>query len=279
MQRLRLRRFVPPDGCFHIARVHYAPMRPAANHRQDFPELFWVEVGRGWHLVNGRRVPLAPGDVVFVRPTDEHSFRAGGRHGLTFVNVAFAADLLDHLHQRYFPDDAGWPWTDNAIPTQWRISRSDIALLGSLANELSMTAQRRLDFEHLLLTLLRMQPAVGAGQLSGTEVPAWLPEALDRLEHEPDQATTPARLAACADRSVEHVNRTVRRCFGITTTQWLNQRRLDAAARLLRMTNRPIIVVAADCGYENLGYFYKRFTERFSQTPRRYRLAGQAIAR
>jgi len=86
-------------------------------------------------------------------------------------------------------------------------------------------------------------------------------------------------MAELCGRSVEHLNRTVRQHFDCTTTQLINRLRLDRAARLLRLTNTPIAAVALDCGFDNLGYFYRRFGERFNQTPRAFRQKAQSVLR
>ncbi len=275
MRTMHLNEFVPRDGLFHVARARYVPGQTMHPHRQNFPEVFWVERGRGQHQINHQRQSLEPGDVVFVRASDVHGFRSRTGSTLVFVNLAFSQNTLKQLRQRYAADTA-WPWHDERMPEVWRLAQTDISLLGDLADRLSMHAQRRLDFEHLLLTLLCMRADHHVPSVR--PLPEWLTDALSRADRQPNQADT-AQFATWANRSPEHVNRVVRECFGTTTTQLLNNKRLDTAARLLRMTHRPIIDIAADCGYPNLGYFYKRFTERFEQTPRKYRLAGQAIVR
>jgi AraC family cel operon transcriptional repressor len=72
------------------------------------------------------------------------------------------------------------------------------------------------------------------------------------------------------------VNRTVRRCGGQTATDVVNGLRLERAALRLRMTTDGILDVALDCGFGNLGHFYRCFRGRFGMTPKAYRLAGRA---
>lgn len=54
-------------------------------------------------------------------------------------------------------------------------------------------------------------------------------------------------------------------------TEYLNCFRLERAARLLITTRYPVNHVARVSGYENPRYFYKRFKDHFSRTPRQYR--------
>ncbi len=51
----------------------------------------------------------------------------------------------------------------------------------------------------------------------------------------------------------------------------------ERASRRVCMTSKEIIDIAADCGLDNLGYFYRLFKKRYALSPRRYRLANHAV--
>jgi len=91
----------PAGASFHLAvkTLDVAPRRQM--HAHDFAELFWVNDGPGTHWINGRRLRLDAGDVVFIRPADEHDFAGYRGHALTITNVAFAARELEPLWLRY----------------------------------------------------------------------------------------------------------------------------------------------------------------------------------
>ena len=80
-----------------------------------------------------------------------------------------------------------------------------------------------------------------------------------------------------AGRCPEHVARTMKKHLDITPTDWINRRRLEHAARLAETTMLPIIEIAAECGFENLGYFHRLFRARFGATPLRYRAEHRAV--
>jgi AraC family cel operon transcriptional repressor len=245
-------------------------------HTHDFAEVFWIERGRGTHLINGRRVPLDAGCVVLMRPDDEHTFIGVGAQPLTLVNVAFDTDTLGHLRRRYFARPAPWPWAGDALPTMVRFNSVWIDELSAAAERLPATHQRQLDLDVFLLALLqRMSPVRHGGAAA---LPTWLHDAVESLRSEPDLSEGPLALARLADRSLDHVNRTVQRYLCKTATDLVNDIRLERAAERLRMTQRAIIQIADESGFNNLGYFYRVFTARYGVTPRRYRLAAQAVA-
>ena len=59
--------------------------------------------------------------------------------------------------------------------------------------------------------------------------------------------------------------------FGTSFTAYLNEYRLTMASRLLLASEDSILAVAAECGFENLSYFNRRFKDRFGMTPSEFR--------
>ena len=60
--------------------------------------------------------------------------------------------------------------------------------------------------------------------------------------------------------------------------EYLQCRRIFAAARKLSATDEPITDIASEYGFSSPSYFSKRFKEEFGCSPKRYRRAAQAIA-
>ena len=71
-----------------------------------------------------------------------------------------------------------------------------------------------------------------------------------------------------------YVSRTVKKHANHTFKQLLQTKRLNQSAFLLLTTTLPIEDIITLVGYDNTSYFHKIFRERFSLTPRAYRLAG-----
>jgi AraC-like DNA-binding protein/quercetin dioxygenase-like cupin family protein len=275
--RYAFRRFVPPGGFYHLARVQYQPGQRCEVHDHDFSELFFIEAGRGIHRINGRTVELNIGDLIWIRPEDRHGFSTPRRQSFTMVNLAFANDTVEQLKQRYF-DEAAWPAAGDAMPATWQLDEAALRRVRDWIAELSRPTQRRIDLDLFLLQVLRLVDAPTAPDEAGPQ-PQWLRDAVAAFTEADDLTGGTSALVDLTGKSPEHVNRTVRKCFDQTTSELVNTIRLDRAAHLLRMTGRPIIHVAHEAGFENLGYFYRRFGERFGTTPRKFRTAAHAVAR
>lgn len=62
-----------------------------------------------------------------------------------------------------------------------------------------------------------------------------------------------------------------KRLTGKTITTYPNEIRIDKAAELLVSSDEKIIEIAGACGFENIGYFNKRFKNLKGSTPSKYR--------
>lgn len=64
----------------------------------------------------------------------------------------------------------------------------------------------------------------------------------------------------------------LKQAVGVSTTEYLRRVRLQKAAQLLRDNpNWSVQAVALEVGFENLGYFSKRFKERYGCSPGAWR--------
>ena len=59
--------------------------------------------------------------------------------------------------------------------------------------------------------------------------------------------------------------------FGVTPQQFILRARLQATGNLLRNGNKPIAIIAVECGFSDQSYFTKQFKPFFGETPLQYR--------
>jgi AraC family transcriptional regulator len=85
---------------------------------------------------------------------------------------------------------------------------------------------------------------------------------------------TVARLAALVDLSPFHFARAFKASFGATPHAWLQQRRMQEAARLVRETRQPLADIAAQTGHPSAAHFSQAFRRHWGVAPSIYRRAG-----
>lgn len=78
-------------------------------------------------------------------------------------------------------------------------------------------------------------------------------------------------LAKTAGMNEQYLCRFFKRKTGKTITEYINELRISYAVAQLAETNETVLNIAMDSGYENIGYFMKRFRRVTGMTPLEYR--------
>lgn len=271
MHYLKWTSFAPHGEAYRVARQHFIWKRRPFMHHHDYAEVFWIEKDIGHHLINGHRLPLSPGDVYLMRPQDTHDLRARRQSGLRLVNISFPMETLVFLQSRYFPNNLSFWGGADVLPTHFKIAPGVLRHLSAEADALARESRLRIHLERFLLNLLHtldVQPQ--DARLS--EIPDWLREALDRIRRPEHFTKGTAELARLANKSPEYVSRLTRQHLNRTPTDILTDVRLQYASSQLTMTDRPILDICLECGFDSLSHFYKLFKARYRLSPRQYRV-------
>ncbi len=277
---LLLSEFVRPPDVFHAARH---PVRrnlgQPLTHAHEFCEICWVEKGRISQLFNGKTLVMSPGDLMFIRPEDEHGFAADSDEEAKMINVAFDATVMRRMQSCYFGSNVGVGWNRSNAEALRRLGQAELRTLSAAFDELvsSPTDQLRLDC-FILHCLSATLGQLRSGESCSVESsPEWLEEALRSFRALRDLPPGTEPFVKMAGRCPEHVNRAARRAYGKTATDLLNEIRLDRAARQLTATDDAIEDIAWRCGFRNLGHFYTLFRTRHGEPPRRFRLKSRRL--
>jgi len=147
LERKRWRELVAKEEWFHLARFRFGRDRISAHHTHDFPEIFWVEHGTATHHINGSTKRLDAGDIVFVRPRDQHHLSAVDAEGFVLVNLAFARSVLMDFRRRHVAATRRFHNETAVLPARVQLSR---AQLSELTEELARLGSHLDQFRALL---------------------------------------------------------------------------------------------------------------------------------
>lgn len=97
---------------------------------------------------------------------------------------------------------------------------------------------------------------------------------LSYIEANPNQNLTLERLAKELHYSKYYMARTFKKDTGMTLCKYIQGRRLEAAARELAETKRPVVEIALEAGYGSQQAFTRAFRREYGCTPWKYRRVG-----
>lgn len=245
-------------------------------HLHSEHEFVLVESGRGVAYARDETLPFEAGDLLAFAGSLPHTVvtEPGTRRSETVVvHVAARAALPgDDRVSAY-----GGLFSHARHAVRFRPTRrsGQHALHSAVHDLLAADDLRARDRLHRLCERLTSSPAeeLDCSVLSlGAVTPAIL-RVVACLRAENGQQRSLDELAHVAAMRPDSLCRAFRRCFDRTISDFRNELRVERAAQALSTTERSILSIALDAGYENLSYFNRRFRRRFGVTPREYRRA------
>ncbi len=258
---------------YHAALVRLASrgITTSAHSHQDFYELFYVLRGQGEQRTPFGCDPLHPGDLVLVRPGDNHYLVGVTPAGLEWINIAvpMAAwrGMLDLAEV-----GSGGDWDTCRLPKRVELSgdakaKAEQAFRQAL--EVFAGRPRRSDLLRFMLEVLELlvEPSAPSEGLR----PAWLVAACGAMGVEENLRGGVRRLAQLAGVSSGHLCHSMRRYYGTTATTFVADLRVRHAEMLLATTSVSVTDIARRSGFSSLSYFSKSFQATQGVSPREFR--------
>lgn len=100
-----------------------------------------------------------------------------------------------------------------------------------------------------------------------------LNKVFDFIERNYQDAIGLVEVAQFIGYSPAYLTDLVRRQTGRPVHDWIIERRMTEACRLLRETNDSASRIAEITGYQTTGYFFRQFRQRYGTTPQAWRTA------
>lgn len=266
----------------------HAAITTIGTHAHDFLVLLYVEHGEGPIRVDGRDWNLGPGDAFVMAPgavvAEPDPSIAPDAAAWT---VFFPADAVDPAGAAPLVSWRGHPLLAPFVGARrGGAQRLQIApaqrpawstQLGALAEELEGREEGYADAVRAHLTVLLVWLARLAADAPGVQADdPLLAEVFDVVERRYAETNPPIGLREVADAvglTTGHLTTVVGDRTGRTVGQWITERRMREARRLLADTDLTVAAVAHRVGYRDPGYFVRRFRTEHGAPPLTWRRA------
>lgn len=257
-----------------------------------------IEQGECWLTLDKKQIHLQAGDIFFL-PQNRPHLIAGQAQNLSENNVPHAQDNRSTLFKVY---SIGQNSADlkmfcglfyyskpalliDSLPEYLHLSLNDtpvqplIRLMQQEADNHQSGAKSLMDALVTVLFIYILRHGLQAnllhcGLFAGLQDKR-LGKVLEQLFNAPQQAWNMDALAALAAMSRANFMRVFQQKIGMAPGKFLTQLRLQEAALLLNKTQKNILSVALEVGYQSEAYFSKAFKALYGMTPSQYRKAEQ----
>ena len=254
-------------------------------HGHDCLEIGLILDGSGVFFVGGKVLRFQGGDAVVIPPGVDHraqSTRGVASHAcwIYLDSTRLFSPVCPDADQLLLP--LGWPGFRYLVAG--RQHPELVERVRAMARELSQQERGyRACVQHLGVALL-----TGLGRLvpEGAQAPARsardrqsvlarLAPALNILSREYAREIDCPRLARACHCSATNFRRLFRKAFSKSPKDYLTHLRLQIAAGMLAHTDRRILDISLDCGFQTLSSFNRHFRRILKVSPREWRKRGE----
>lgn len=266
-----------PDHSFRF--LHFHTREPGQWHRHPQIELTWIERGSGVRFVGDSAMAFVDGDMVLLGPNLPHawlSIEGSDADGLVTTVVQLPAHFFE---QPALPELEQLRGLLERAALGLRITGACHARVRQLLLHMrGASTLRRLPALLEIFTCLHENPgdlrsiatSRGTGD-SGADSHRRIQKVLDWIHGGIAGELRVDEAAAIACVSPAAFSRFFRRETGKTYSDYVRAVRCSAVCLRLMKTDRPVTLIAQECGFTNLSNFNRQFRAEVGLTPRQYR--------
>lgn len=262
-------------------------MAHSGPHGHQFLSLIYFEWGGGRQRVGSQEWEVSAGDLFLIAPGETHD--ASELRDAAGWMVEFSADVIEPAGDT----TAFLSWHTNPLlypfvhPSEREVARFEVPAedrpewsrrLRSLESELREKASGYREAVLAYLTLILVEVArLAQDVVEGLRVqdqPA-LAEIFRFIEDHYAEPISLKDVARAVNLSSGYLTTLVRRQTGRTVLEWISERRMVEARRLLVETDESVERIGARVGYDDPAYFARRFRSAHKTTPASWRNANR----
>ena len=261
----------------HTRFVHFP------RHRHNYVEVIYMCQGQTTHIVDGNRVVLKAGEILFLNQNAVQEILPASRQDIA-VNFMILPEFFDSSFRmlgeegnilRDFLVDC--LRRDNRYGRYLHFQVSDILPVQNLVENMVWTLLNnqpsKRSINQFTMGLLLLQLTHYTDRL-GTASQSFDQQLIFRILRYIDDHYKNGQLSQLAGLlgyDVPWLSRTIKRLLGRTYKELLQAKRLNQAAFLLQNTRLPVTDICAAVGYDNTSYFHRIFRAYYGMSPKEYR--------
>lgn len=258
-------------------RTVYLISEDSRLHYHDYYEIFLVLAPSITHLINEKQIELPRGTLIFIRKDDVHTFKQTNSKIPSLINLAFTEEILTEL---FFYLSKGYPaetLLTQVEPPSIQLEESDIIWMYSQLEKMNSTVSgniTQLEY-YCRIFLFKIFTRYFSQIIPDSYIDKGIPEWLYRLDIEMHKLKNFSKdsqhMIHLSGKSHEHLSRMMKKHYGKTISEYINDLRLNYWANVLTNSDKPILDICFECGFQNVGWAYSLFKKKYGMSPLKYR--------
>ncbi|MFA7189119.1 MAG: AraC family transcriptional regulator [Sphaerochaetaceae bacterium] len=270
-------RFPEEDFHFNVFDALKAPKQSFSLHRHDALEIDIVLGGHGINYVQGMAFPMSEGDFFLFNPLVSHMAISDG--SLQMKVLVFDKELILGSDPEKYALIKPFFGSARMPRHSFDPDRMADVRLASERIQMAWNGHRSGDY-WLVLALLEVVLALvrenslswtEEGSLAELEKYSRIRGSIKLMEECYAEPLTLEEIASCSNMSSGYFCSFFRKVMNVRAFEYLGMVRIKAACIMLKTSDRPVVDICMDCGFENLSSFNHSFRKMMDCTPSTYR--------
>ena len=265
----------------HTRFVHFP------KHRHNYIEVIYMCKGSTVHIVDGNRVVLQEGDLLFLNQNAVQEILPAGEEDIA-VNFIILPQFFDTAFEMIGADDnllrdflVGSLCRNNQAVSYLYFHVAEVMPIQNLVenmvwsvlhNTLNKRSSNQITMGLLILQLLNYMDKMETGEKQVDQ--EFVISVLNYIETKYKDGSL-SELSELMGYDLYWMSREIKKKTGKTYKELLQTKRMNQAAYMLANTKIPVSEIIQMVGYDNSSYFYRKFKERYGVSPKEFR-AGQS---
>lgn len=270
------------DG-FPIVIERRDPQEPFGLHCHEFSEIVIITGGKGLHITGEDSYELVPGDTFVIGGDRPHDYL--NMDQLSLINILFDPSELPLLmgdmqslagYHALFTLEPAWR-KRHQFTSRLQLNPAEISESLRLIEAMEAELDSRAPGFGVMATATMLQLVTFLSRCYSRSLNPdskkllRIANSISHIERNFASSISLEDLVAISDMSRRNFIRTFEGTMGTSPINYLIDRRIREASKLLRCTDRSITNIAFDVGFLDSNYFSRQFKKAIGLSPRQYR--------
>ncbi len=254
-------------------------------HDHDFYEMGLITQGRAYHKTLSGKRRIKKGSLVFVKPRVPHGYAVDEKQKV--INFIFSKQFLSGIDSFCSGSGSKEQFRFSSLfdvhssrPLQLKPDEFILCdqIISRIRTELDKKekycfAMVRSLFAELCVSLMRSEQKSGslAEQSKESESDRRIEKTIRYIEENYSEKLSLDEIAVCASYSPAYMSNFFKKQTGYALFEYINEVRIQKACDILRNTDRTVLEVAYEVGFNSISLFNRTFKKLRGTTPRDFR--------
>ena len=246
-------------------------------HCHDYYEIFLTVKGVVTHWINGVKQELPEGSLVFIRPKDVHGYlyETQESYKTAYINLTFSINTANLLFQYLSENFPSKQLLSCDMPPAVILTEAEkIRLMEQVKDLNTVNWQDKQELKMQVRALLAdifVRYFYIRQEQGKNAAPMWLSQLLTQMMQPENFVQGLEHMVNLSGKTREHLSRNLKKHYGLTPSEYINELRINYASNFLINTNMPILEICFMCGFQSVSYFYKVFKDKYNMSPHDFR--------